>query len=172
MGKNSKQRRQATAEEWSWAREYMDLFVPCNNGYNVIISKKGNMLIRHVAGGDIVSIPKASITSRQAFDKYLNKCPRAQEEQKKRLQRELEKQRERMRMEKEAAEKETHIRNILQNELKTAVSEINRNKEITKLNQIFGETRAEASVKREAKYNVLAEIKVTLSQWRVKPRPT
>lgn len=162
MGKNSKQRRQATAEEWSWAREYMDLFVPCNNGYNVIISKKGNMLIRHVAGGDIVSIPKASITSRQAFDKYLNKCQREKEEQKKRLQRELEKQRERMRMEKEAAEKETHIRNILQNELKTAVSEINRNKEITKLNQIFGETRAEASVKREAKYNVLAEIKVTL----------
>ena len=162
MGKNSKQRRQATAEEWSWAREYMDLFVPCNNGYNVIISKKGNMLIRHVAGGDIVSIPKASIASRQAFDKYLRKCQREKEEQKKRLQRELEKQRERMRMEKEAAEKETHIRNILQNELKTAVSEINRNKEITKLNQIFGETRAEASVKREAKYNVLAEIKVTL----------
>jgi len=162
MGKNSKQRRQATAEEWSWAREYMDLFVPCNNGYNVIISKKGNMLIRHVAGGDIVSIPKASIASRQAFDKYLRKCQREKEEQKKRLQRELEKQRERMRMEKEAAEKETHIMNILQNELKTAVSEINRNKEITKLNQIFGETRAEASVKREAKYNVLAEIKVTL----------
>lgn len=162
MGKNSKQRRQATAEELSWAREYMDLFVPCNNGYNVIISKKGNMLIRHVAGGDIVSIPKASIASRQAFDKYLRKCQREKEEQKKRLQRELEKQRERMRMEKEAAEKETHIRNILQNELKTAVSEINRNKEITKLNQIFGEARAEASVKREAKYNVLAEIKVTL----------
>lgn len=162
MGKNSKQRRQATAEEWSWAREYMDLFVPCNNGYNVIISKKGNMLIRHVAGGDIVSIPKASIASRQAFDKYLRKCQREKEEQKKRLQRELEKQRERMRMEKEAAEKEAHIRNILQNELKTAVSEINRNKEITKLNQIFGEARAEASVKREAKYNVLAEIKVTL----------
>ena len=162
MGKNSKQRRQATAEEWSWAREYMDLFVPCNNGYNVIISKKGNMLIRHVAGGDIVSIPKASIASRQAFDKYLRKCQREKEEQKKRLQRELEKQRERMRMEKEAAEKETHIRNILQNELKTAVSEINRNKEIAKLNQIFGEARAEASVKREAKYNVLAEIKVTL----------
>ena len=162
MGKNSKQRRQATAEEWSWAREYMDLFVPCNNGYNVIISKKGNMLIRHVVGGDIVSIPKASIASRQAFDKYLRKCQREKEEQKKRLQRELEKQRERMRMEKEAAEKETHIRNILQNELKTAVSEINRNKEITKLNQIFGEARAEASVKREAKYNVLAEIKVTL----------
>ena len=162
MGKNSKQRRQATAEEWSWAREYMDLFVPCNNGYNVIISKKGNMLIRHVAGGDIVSIPKASIASRQAFDKYLRKCQREKEEQKKRLQRELEKQRERMRMEKEAAEKETHIRNILQNELKTAVSEINHNKEITKLNQIFGEARAEASVKREAKYNVLAEIKVTL----------
>ena len=162
MGKNSKQRRQATAEEWSWAREYMDLFVPCNNGYNVIISKKGNMLIRHVVGGDIVSIPKASIASRQAFDKYLRKCQREKEEQKKRLQRELEKQRERMRMEKEAAEKEAHIRNILQNELKTAVSEINRNKEITKLNQIFGEARAEASVKREAKYNVLAEIKVTL----------
>ena len=162
MGKNSKQRRQATAEEWSWAREYMDLFVPCNNGYNVIISKKGNMLIRHVAGGDIVSIPKASIASRQAFDKYLRKCQREKEEQKKRLQRELEKQRERMRMEKEAAEKEAHIRNILQNELKTAVSEINRNKEITKLNQIFGEARAEESVKREAKYNVLAEIKVTL----------
>ena len=162
MGKNSKQRRQATAEEWSWAREYMDLFVPCNNGYNVIISKKGNMLIRHVAGGDIVSIPKASIASRQAFDKYLRKCQREKEEQKKRLQRELEKQRERMRMEKEAAEKEANIRNILQNELKTAVSEINRNKEITKLNQIFGEARAEASVKREAKYNVLAEIKVTL----------
>lgn len=162
MGKNSKQRRQATAEEWSWAREYMDLFVPCNNGYNVIISKKGNMLIRHVAGGDIVSIPKASIASRQAFDKYLRKCQCEKEEQKKRLQRELEKQRERMRMEKEAAEKEAHIRNILQNELKTAVSEINRNKEITKLNQIFGEARAEASVKREAKYNVLAEIKVTL----------
>ena len=162
MGKNSKQRRQATAEEWSWAREYMDLFVPCNNGYNVIISKKGNMLIRHVVGGDIVSIPKASIASRQAFDKYLRKCQREKEEQKKRLQRELEKQRERMRMEKEAAEKEAHIRNILQNELKTAVSEINRNKEIAKLNQIFGEARAEASVKREAKYNVLAEIKVTL----------
>ena len=162
MGKNSKQRRQATAEEWSWAREYMDLFVPCNNGYNVIISKKGNMLIRHVVGGDIVSIPKASIASRQAFDKYLRKCQREKEEQKKRVQRELEKQRERMRMEKEAAEKEAHIRNILQNELKTAVSEINRNKEITKLNQIFGEARAEASVKREAKYNVLAEIKVTL----------
>ena len=87
MGKNSKQRRQATAEEWSWAREYMDLFVPCNNGYNVIISKKGNMLIRHVAGGDIVSIPKASITSRQAFDKYLNKCQHEKEEQKKRIQR-------------------------------------------------------------------------------------
>ena len=68
MGKNSKQRRQATVDELSWAREYMDLFVPCNNGYNVIISKKGNMLIRHVAGGDIVSIPKASITNRQAFD--------------------------------------------------------------------------------------------------------
>lgn len=41
MGKNSKQRRQATVDELSWAREYMDLFVPCNNGYNVIISKKG-----------------------------------------------------------------------------------------------------------------------------------
>lgn len=42
MGKNSKQRRQATVDELSWAREYMDLFVPCNNGYNVIISKKGS----------------------------------------------------------------------------------------------------------------------------------
>lgn len=162
MGKNSKQRRQATVDELSWAREYMDLLGPYSNGYTVTISKKGNMLIRKAAGGDIVSIPKASIASRQAFDKYLRKCQREKEEQKKRLQRELEKQRERMRMEKEAAEKETHIRNILQNELKTAVSEINRNKEITKLNQIFGETRAEASVKREAKYNVLAEIKVTL----------
>ena len=162
MGKNSKQRRQATVDELSWAREYMDLLGPYSNGYTVTISKKGNMLIRKAAGGDIVSIPKVSIASRQAFDKYLRKCQREKEEQKKRLQRELEKQRERMRMEKEAAEKETHIRNILQNELKTAVSEINRNKEITKLNQIFGETRAEASVKREAKYNVLAEIKVTL----------
>lgn len=162
MGKNSKQRRQATVDELSWAREYMDLLGPYSNGYTVTISKKGNMLIRKAAGGDIVSIPKVSIASRQAFDKYLRKCQREKEEQKKRLQRELEKQRERMRMEKEAAEKETHIRNILQNELKTAVSEINRNKEITKLNQIFGETRAEVSVKREAKYNVLAEIKVTL----------
>lgn len=99
MGKNSKQRRQATVDELSWAREYMDLFVPCNNGYNVIISKKGNMLIRHVAGGDIVSIPKASITNRQAFDKYLNKCQHEKEEQKKRIQRELEKQKERIRLE-------------------------------------------------------------------------
>ena len=162
MGKNSKQRRQATVEELSWAREYMDLFGPCSKGYTVTISKKGNMLIRKASGGDIVSIPKASIASRQAFDKYLGKCQREKEEQKKRIQRELEKQKERIRMEKEAAEKETHIRNILQNELKTAESEINRNKEITKLNQIFGEARAEASVKREAKYNVLAEIKVTL----------
>lgn len=76
MGKNSKQRRQATVEELSWAREYMDLFGPCSKGYTVTISKKGNMLIRKASGGDIVSIPKASIASRQAFDKYLGKCQR------------------------------------------------------------------------------------------------
>ena len=162
MGKNSKQRRQATAEELSWAREYMDLFVPCNNGYNVIISKKGNMLIRHAAGGDIVSIPKTSIASRQAFDKYLGKCQREKEEQKKRMQRELEKQKERIRLESEAHEKEIRIRGILQNELKAAVYEINRNKEVTKFNPIFGEVRADAFVRRETKYNIFAEIKVTL----------
>lgn len=162
MGKNSKQRRQATVEELSWAREYMDLFGPCSNGYTVTISKKGNMLIRKTSGGDIVSIPRASIASRQAFDKYLRKCQREKEEQEKRIQRELEKQRERMRMEKEAAEKEVHIRNILQNELKTAVSEINHNKEVTKFNPIFGEVRADAFVRRETKYNIFAEIKVTL----------
>lgn len=161
MGKNSKQRRQATAEELSWAREYMDLFVPCNNGYNVIISKKGNMLIRHAAGGDIVSIPKTSIASRQAFDKYLGKCQREKEEQKKRMQRELEKQKERIRLESEAHEKEIRIRGILQNELKAAVYEINRNKEVTKFNPIFGEVCADASVSR-LKYSILAEIKVTL----------
>lgn len=161
MGKNSKQRRQATVEELSWAREYMDLFGPCSKGYTVRISKKGNMLIRKASGGDIVSIPKASIASRQAFDKYLRKCQHEKEEQKKRIQRELEKQRERMRMEKETAEKEVHIRNILQNELKTAVSEINRNKEVTKFNPIFGEVCADASVSR-LKYNIFAEIKVTL----------
>lgn len=161
MGKNSKQRRQATAEEWSWAREYMDLFVPCNNGYNVIISKKGNMLIRHVAGGDIVSIPKASITNRQAFDKYLNKCQHEKEEQKKRIQRNLEKQKERIRLENEVREKEIKIRDVLRNELKAAVSEINRNKEVTKFNPIFGEVNADASVSR-LKYNIFAEIKVTL----------
>lgn len=161
MGKNSKQRRQATVEELSWAREYMDLFVPCNNGYNVIISKKGNMLIRHVAGGDIVSIPKASITNRQAFDKYLNKCQHEKEEQKKRIQRELEKQKERIRLENEAREKEIKIRDVLRNELKAAVSETNRNKEVTKFNPIFGEVNADASVSR-LKYNIFAEIKVTL----------
>lgn len=161
MGKNSKQRRQATVDELSWAREYMDLFVPCNNGYNVIISKKGNMLIRHVAGGDIVSIPKASITNRQAFDKYLNKCQHEKEEQKKRIQRELEKQKERIRLENEAREKEIKIRDVLRNELKAAVSEINRNKEVTKFNPIFGEVNADASVSR-LKYNIFAEIKVTL----------
>ena len=90
MGKNSKQRRQATVEELSWAREYMDLFGPCSKGYTVTISKKGNMLIRKASGGDIVSIPKAYIASRQAFDKYLGKCQREKEEQKKRIQRELE----------------------------------------------------------------------------------
>lgn len=161
MGKNSKQRRQATVDELSWAREYMDLFVPCNNGYNVIISKKGNMLIRHVAGGDIVSIPKASITNRQAFDKYLNKCQHEKEEQKKRIQRELEKQKERIRLENEAREKEIKIRDVLRNELKAAVSETNRNKEVTKFNPIFGEVNADASVSR-LKYNIFAEIKVTL----------
>ena len=161
MGKNSKQRRQATVDELSWAREYMDLFVPCNNGYNVIISIKGNMLIRHVAGGDIVSIPKASITNRQAFDKYLNKCQHEKEEQKKRIQRELEKQKERIRLENEAREKEIKIRDVLRNELKAAVSETNRNKEVTKFNPIFGEVNADASVSR-LKYNIFAEIKVTL----------
>ena len=161
MGKNSKQRRQATVDELSWAREYMDLLVPCNNGYNVIISKKGNMLIRHVAGGDIVSIPKASITNRQAFDKYLNKCQHEKEEQKKRIQRELEKQKERIRLENEAREKEIKIRDVLRNELKAAVSETNRNKEVTKFNPIFGEVNADASVSR-LKYNIFAEIKVTL----------
>ena len=161
MGKNSKQRRQATVDELSWAREYMDLFVPCNNGYNVIISKKGNMLIRHVAGGDIVSIPKASITNRQAFDKYLNKCQHEKEEQKKRIQRNLEKQKERIRLENEVREKEIKIRDVLRNELKAAVSETNRNKEVTKFNPIFGEVNADASVSR-LKYNIFAEIKVTL----------
>ena len=156
-----KQRRQATVYELSWAREYMDLFVPCNNGYNVIISKKGNMLIRHVAGGDIVSIPKASITNRQAFDKYLNKCQHEKEEQKKRIQRELEKQKERIRLENEAREKEIKIRDVLRNELKAAVSETNRNKEVTKFTPIFGEVNADASVSR-LKYNIFAEIKVTL----------
>ena len=76
------------------------------------------MLIRHVAGGDIVSIPKASITNRQAFDKYLNKCQHEKEEQKKRIQRELEKQKERIRLENEAREKEIKIRDVLRNELK------------------------------------------------------
>lgn len=161
MGKNSKQRRQATVEELSWAREYMDLFGPCSKGYTVTISKKGNMLIRKTSGGDIVSIPKASIASRQAFDKYLRKCQREKEEQKKRIQRELEKQKERIRLEDEAREKEIRIRGILQNELKAAVYEINRNKEVTKFNPIFGEVCADASVSR-LKYNIFAEIKVTL----------
>ena len=161
MGKNSKQRRQATTEELSWAREYMDLFGPCSKGYTVTISKKGNMLIRKASGGDIVSIPKASITSRQAFDKYLGKCQREKEEQKKRIQRELEKQKERIRLESEAREKEIKVRGILQNELKAAVYEINRNKEVTKFNPIFGEVCADASVSR-LKYNIFAEIKVTL----------
>ena len=161
MGKNSKQRRQATVEELSWAREYMDLFGPCSKGYTVTISKKGNMLIRKASGGDIVSIPKASIASRQAFDKYLKKCQREKEEQKKRIQRELEKQKERIRLEDEAREKEIRIRGILQNELKAAVYEINRNKEITKFNPLFGEVCADASVSR-LKYNIFAEIKVTL----------
>jgi len=161
MGKSSKQRRQATAEELSWAREYIDLFGPCSKGYTVTISKKGNMLIRHVAGGDIVSIPKASIVSRQAFDKYLGKCQREKEEQKKRIQRELEKQKERIRLESEAREKEIRIRGVLQNELKAAVSEINRNKEVIKFNPIFGEVCADAYVSR-LKYNIFAEIKITL----------
>lgn len=161
MGKNSKQRRQATTEELSWAREYMDLFGSCSKGYTVTISKKGNMLIRKASGGDIVSIPKASIASRQAFDKYLGKCQREKEEQKKRIQRELEKQKERIRLESEAREKEIKVRGILQNELKAAVYEINRNKEVTKFNPIFGEVCADASVSR-LKYNILAEIKVTL----------
>ena len=161
MGKNSKQRRQATVEELSWAREYMDLFGPCSKGYIVTISKKGNMLIRKASGGDIVSIPKASIASRQAFDKYLRKCQREKEEQKKRIQRELEKQKERIRLESEAREKEIKVRGILQNELKAAVYEINRNKEVTKFNPIFGEVCADASVSR-LKYNIFAEIKVTL----------
>lgn len=161
MGKNSKQRRQATVEELSWAKEYMDLFGPCSKGYTVTISKKGNMLIRKVSGGDIVSIPKASIASRQAFDKYLGKCQREKEEQKKRIQRELEKQKERIRLESEAHEKEIRVRGILQNELKAAVSEINRNKEVTKFNPIFGKICADASVSR-LKYNIFAEIKVTL----------
>lgn len=161
MGKNSKQRRQATTEELSWAREYMDLFGPCSKEYTVTISKKGNMLIRKASGGDIVSIPKASIASRQAFDKYLRKCQHEKEEQKKRIQRELEKQKERIRLESEAREKEIEIRNILQNELKAAVYEINRNKEVTKFNPIFGEVCADASVSR-LKYNIFAEIKVTL----------
>lgn len=161
MGKNSKQRRQATVEELSWAKEYMDLFGPCSKGYTVTISKKGNMLIRKVSGGDIVSIPKASIASRQAFDKYLGKCQREKEEQKKRIQRDLEKQKERIRLENEAHEKEIRVRDILQNELKAAVSEINRNKEVTKFNPIFGKICADASVSR-LKYNIFAEIKVTL----------
>lgn len=161
MGKNSKQRRQATVEELSWAREYMDLFGPCSKGYTVTISKKGNMLIRKAAGGDIVSIPKAFIANRQAFDKYLKKCQREKEEQKKRIQRELEKQKERIRLENEAREKEIKIRDVLRNELKAAVSEINRNKEVTKFNPIFGEVNADASVSR-LKYNIFAEIKVTL----------
>ena len=162
MGKNSKQRRQATVEELSWAREYMDLFGPCSKGYTVRISKKGNMLIRKASGGDIVNIPKASIASRQAFNKYLRKCQREKEEQEKRIQRELEKQKERIRLESEAREKEIRIRGILQNELKAAVYEINRNKEVTKFNPIFGEVRADAFVRRETKYNIFAEIKVTL----------
>ena len=116
MGKNSKQRRQATVEELSWAKEYMDLFGPCSKGYTVTISKKGNMLIRKVSGGDIVSIPKASIASGQAFDKYLRKCQREKEEQKKRIQRDLEKQKERIRLENEAHEKEIRVRDILQND--------------------------------------------------------
>lgn len=161
MGKNSKQRRQATVEELSWAREYMDLFGPCSKGYTVTISKKGNMLIRKAAGGDIVSIPKAFIANRQAFDKYLKKCQREKEEQKKRIQRELEKQKERIRLENEAREKEIKIRDVLRNELKAAVSEINRNKEVTKFNPIFWEVNADASVSR-LKYNIFAEIKVTL----------
>ena len=161
MGKNSKQRRQATVEELSWAKEYMDLFGLCSKGYTVTISKKGNMLIRKVSGGDIVSIPKASIASRQAFDKYLGKCQREKEEQKKRIQRDLEKQKERIRLENEAHEKEIRVRDILQNELKAAVSEINRNKEVTKFNPIFGKICADASVSR-LKYNIFAEIKVTL----------
>ena len=161
MGKNSKQRRQATVEELSWAREYMDLFGPCSKGYTVRISKKGNMLIRKASGGDIVNIPKASIASRQAFNKYLRKCQREKEEQEKRIQRELEKQKERIRLESEAREKEIRIRGILQNELKAAVYEINRNKEVTKFNPIFGEVCADASVSR-LKYNIFAEIKVTL----------
>lgn len=161
MGKNSKQRRQATVEELSWAREYMDLFGPCRNGYTVTISKKGNMLIRKSVGGDIVSIPKASIASRQAFDKYLRKCQHEKEEQKKRIQRKLEKQKERIRLENEAREKEIKIRDVLRNELKTAVREINRNKEVTKFNPIFGKVCADASVSR-LKYNIFAEIKVTL----------
>lgn len=161
MGKNSKQRRQATVEELSWAREYMDLFGPCSKGYTVTISKKGNMLIRKAAGGDIVSIPKAFIANRQAFDKYLKKCQREKEEQKKRIQRELEKQKERIRLENEAREKEIKIRDVLRNELKAAVSEINRNKEVTKFNPIFGEVNADVSVSR-LKYNIFAEIKVTL----------
>lgn len=161
MGKNSKQRRQATVEELSWAREYMDLFGPCRNGYTVTISKKGNMLIRKSVGGDIVSIPKASIASRQAFDKYLRKCQHEKEEQKKRIQRKLENQKERIRLENEAREKEIKIRDVLRNELKTAVREINRNKEVTKFNPIFGKVCADASVSR-LKYNIFAEIKVTL----------
>lgn len=161
MGKNSKQRRQATVKELSWAREYMDLFGPCSKGYTVTISKKGNMLIRKAAGGDIVSIPKAFIANRQAFDKYLKKCQREKEEQKKRIQRELEKQKERIRLENEAREKEIKIRDVLRNELKAAVSEINRNKEVTKFNPIFWEVNADASVSR-LKYNIFAEIKVTL----------
>lgn len=161
MGKNSKQRRQATVEELSWAREYMDLFGPCSKGYTVTISKKGNMLIRKASGGDIVSIPKASIASRQAFDKYLGKCQREKEEQKKRIQRNLEKQKERIRLENEVREKEIKIRDVLRNELKAAVSKINRNKEVTKFNPIFGEVNADASVSR-LKYNIFAEIKVTL----------
>lgn len=161
MGKNSKQRRQATVEELSWAREYMDLFGPCSKGYTVTISKKGKMLIRKAAGGDIVSIPKAFIANRQAFDKYLKKCQREKEEQKKRIQRELEKQKERIRLENEAREKEIKIRDVLRNELKAAVSEINRNKEVTKFNPIFWEVNADASVSR-LKYNIFAEIKVTL----------
>ena len=77
------------------------------------------------------------------------------------IKRELEKQKERIRLENEVREKEIKIRDVLRNELKAAVSEINRNKEVTKFNPIFGEVNADASVSR-LKYNIFAEIKVTL----------